>query len=36
VIEWPEGVEVYELSGEPKRAREDLVQLGARLARDAR
>jgi glycerate kinase len=32
VVEWPEGVEVYELSGEPKRAREDLVELGARLA----
>jgi glycerate 2-kinase len=34
VIEWPEGVEVYELSGEPKRAREDLVELGGRLARE--
>jgi glycerate kinase len=36
VIEWPEGVEVYELSGEPRRAREDLVELGARLARESR
>jgi glycerate 2-kinase len=32
VVEWPEGVEVYELSGEPERSREDLVELGARLA----
>jgi glycerate 2-kinase len=32
VVEWPEGVEVYELSGEPERARRDLVELGARLA----
>jgi glycerate 2-kinase len=32
VVEWPEGVEVYELSGKPERAREDLVELGARLA----
>jgi glycerate 2-kinase len=34
VIEWPEGVEVYELSGEPKQAREDLVALGGRFARE--
>jgi glycerate kinase len=34
VIERPEGVEVHELSGEPKRAREDLVALGGRLARE--
>jgi glycerate 2-kinase len=32
VVEWPEGVEVYELSGKPERAREDLVELGVRLA----
>jgi glycerate kinase len=32
VVEWPEGVEVYELSGKPERSREDLVELGARLA----
>jgi glycerate kinase len=32
VVEWPEGVEVYELSGKPERAREDLIDLGARLA----
>jgi glycerate kinase len=34
VVEWREGGEIYELSGEPKRAREDLVGLGARLARE--
>jgi glycerate 2-kinase len=32
VVEWPEGVEVYELSGKTERAREDLVELGVRLA----
>jgi hypothetical protein len=31
VIEAPEGVEVLALSGEPQRAPEDLVALGARL-----
>jgi hypothetical protein len=33
VVEWREGDEVYELSGEPERAREDLAELGRRLAR---
>jgi glycerate kinase len=32
VLERPAGVEIYELSGDPARAREDLVELGARLA----
>ncbi len=32
VVEAPEGVEAYELSGDPARAREDLVELGRRLA----
>jgi glycerate 2-kinase len=32
VIETPDGVESYELSGEPGRAREDLVGLGSRVA----
>jgi glycerate 2-kinase len=32
VLDRPEGVEVYELSGEPALAREDLVALGERLA----
>jgi glycerate kinase len=32
VVERPPGVEIYELSGDPARAREDLVELGARLA----
>lgn len=32
VVEPPDGVEVYELSGDPARAREDLVELGRRLA----
>lgn len=32
VLDRPEGVEIYELSGEPARAREDLVELGTRLA----
>ena len=32
VVERPEGVEVHELSGDPRRAREDLVELGARVA----
>lgn len=32
VLDRPEGVEVYELSGEPARARGDLVALGERLA----
>jgi glycerate kinase len=32
VVERPDGVEVYELSGDPARAREDLVELGRRLA----
>ena len=29
VVERPDGVEVYELSGDPAQAREDLVALGA-------
>lgn len=32
VVDRPEGVEIYELSGDPARAREDLVELGLRLA----
>jgi glycerate 2-kinase len=32
VAERPEGVEVYELSGDPSRARDDLVALGKKLA----
>lgn len=32
VLDRPDGVEVYELSGDPGRAREDLVELGQRLA----
>lgn len=32
VVDRPEGVEIYELSGDPARAREDLVELGRRLA----
>lgn len=31
VLERPPGVEIHELSGDPARAREDLVELGARL-----
>jgi glycerate 2-kinase len=34
VTERPEDVELYELSGDPARAREDLVELGAQLAQD--
>ena len=32
VLETPDGAEAYELSGEPDRARDDLVELGSRLA----
>jgi glycerate 2-kinase len=32
VLAWPSGVELYELSGNPARAREDLVDLGEKLA----
>jgi glycerate 2-kinase len=32
VLERPAGVETYELSGDPARAREDLVELGRRLS----
>ena len=32
VVDPPDGVEVYELSGDPARAREDLVALGEGLA----
>jgi glycerate kinase len=35
VLEAPAGLELYELSGDPARAREDLVELGARLAASA-
>jgi glycerate 2-kinase len=35
VLEAPPGVERYELSGDPARAREDLVELGERLAASA-
>jgi glycerate 2-kinase len=35
VLAWPHGVGVYELSGDVARAREDLVELGERLARGA-
>lgn len=31
VLERPDGVELYELSGDPARARQDLVELGKRL-----
>jgi glycerate kinase len=31
VVDRPEGVDTYELSGDPARAREDLVELGRRL-----
>jgi glycerate kinase len=33
LTERPKGVELYELSGNPARAREDLVGLGTQLAR---
>jgi hypothetical protein len=33
VVEAPDGVEVVALSGDPARAREDLVELGAGLGR---
>ena len=36
VLEAPAGIEVYELSGDPARAREDLVELGERLSATAR
>jgi glycerate 2-kinase len=36
VLERPPGVEIYELSGDPARAREDLVELGQRLSVSAR
>jgi glycerate kinase len=36
VVEQPPGVELYELSGEPARAREDLVELGVSLGRSTR
>jgi glycerate kinase len=32
VLDWPNGFELYELSRDPARAREDLVALGERLA----
>ena len=32
VVDRPDGNEIYELSGDPARAREDLVELGRRLA----
>lgn len=32
VLDRPDGIELYELSGDPARAREDLVALGTRLA----
>jgi glycerate 2-kinase len=32
VLEAPAGVELYELSGDPTRARDDLIELGERLA----
>lgn len=32
VVDRPDGAEIYELSGDPARAREDLVELGRRLA----
>jgi glycerate kinase len=32
VLERPKGAEIYELSGDPERTRDDLVELGARLA----
>jgi glycerate 2-kinase len=33
VLDRPDGIELHELSGDPARAREDLVKLGERLAR---
>jgi glycerate kinase len=33
VLEPPEGAELHELSGDPARARDDLVELGERLGR---
>jgi glycerate 2-kinase len=36
VLERPDDVEVYELSGDPARAREDLVELGVWLSESAR
>jgi hypothetical protein len=33
-VEQPEGLEVRELSGDPGRTAEDLVELGERLARE--
>jgi glycerate kinase len=36
VLERPPGVEIYELSGNPARAREDLVELGVTAARTGR
>jgi glycerate kinase len=36
VLERPPGVETYELSGDPDRAREDLVELGERLSASGR
>jgi glycerate kinase len=36
VLERPRGLEIYELSGDPARAREDLVELGQRLSARAR
>jgi glycerate kinase len=32
VVDRPEGIELYELSGDPERARDDLVELGVRLS----
>lgn len=32
VVEWPDGVDVHELSGDPAQAREDLYALGSLLA----
>jgi glycerate 2-kinase len=36
VLEHPPGIEIYELSGDPARAREDLVELGIWLSESAR
>jgi glycerate 2-kinase len=36
ILEQPPGLEVYELSGDPARAREDLVELGIWLSESAR
>ncbi|MDP9491415.1 MAG: glycerate kinase [Actinomycetota bacterium] len=36
VVDRPEGVDTYELSGDPARAREDLVELGRRLVGQGR